>query len=93
MPKNVGVLGKLIVANSLKNLHKVKKIAQSRQTGQFIFNVRYFHNSTKSLHKEKIPLSLKDLKDCSTIRKSVASLNNDRYLCKGHGADFIIKLT
>ena len=33
LPKNVEDLGKLIVANSLKKLPKVQKIAQSGHTG------------------------------------------------------------
>ena len=33
LPKNVEDLGKLIVAKGLKKLPKVKKIAQSGQTG------------------------------------------------------------
>ena len=33
LPKNVEDLGKLIVANGLKKLPKVKKIAQSGHTG------------------------------------------------------------
>ena len=35
LPKNVGDLGKLIVADSLEWLPKVQKIAQSGHTGLF----------------------------------------------------------
>ena len=34
LPKNVGDLGKLIVANGFKKLPKVQKIAKSGHTGQ-----------------------------------------------------------
>ena len=34
MPKNVGDLGKLIVAKGFKKLPKVKKVAQSGHTGR-----------------------------------------------------------
>ena len=36
LPKNVEDLGKLIVANGLKKLPKVKKIAQSGHTGPLL---------------------------------------------------------
>ena len=39
LPKNVGDLGKLIVAKDFKNLPKVQKIAQSGHTGYIIGKV------------------------------------------------------
>ena len=46
LPKNVEDLGKLIVAKGLKNLPKVKKIAQSGHTAVKSLHKIYIHSFT-----------------------------------------------
>ena len=56
MPKNVGDLGKLIVAKGFKKLPKVKKIAQSGHTGPN--NVNRSLSNFPSLMKHRPSLSM-----------------------------------
>ena len=49
LPKNVGDLGKLIVAKGFKKLPKVQKIAQSGHTGKDWLNIPQC--SSKLMHK------------------------------------------
>ena len=61
MPKNVGDLGKLIVAKGFKKLPKVQKIAKSGHTGLYLpaYFVLYFRlfDSLGTVHCKTLPLT------------------------------------